>query len=123
MPPRCVTGSGKPPRHVSQIQHRPDGGVIHVEGGDTRKEAIQFSSRSDLLERCRSLAERRVAFSVGGHAPGPADEMMIWHDDGSLRIPFLQIAWTQTEQWVIHEIIPGGRPPWHCVELSEILAT
>jgi hypothetical protein len=123
MTPRCVTGSGHPPRYVSQIRYRRgEGGTLHLEGGYARDESIDFSSRPDLLEQCRILAERHILFSLGGHVPGPADEMMMWHDDGSLSVSFLQISWTGPQQWVIREIIPGAKPPWRSVELSDILS-
>ena len=108
---------------MSHIQHhRGSGGTIHLAGGGAKEEGIPFFSQPELLEHCRRLAERRILFSVGGHSPGAADEMMMWHNDGSLQIPFLQIAWSRPEQWVIHEIIPGARPPWQSADLSEILS-
>lgn len=121
MKPRCVIGSGVPPRFVSQITHNAKSGTICITTRGQADEIIHFSSRADLLAQCQHIASQHVPFSIGGYhgSWGPADELVNLQQEWNVVIPYFDIKWKNPEEWTIHEKIPGATE-WEIVKLSDI---
>lgn len=113
---RFASGSGSPPRHVSQLRHEGSGGVLVIAGGTAGEEKISFNDEAGLVARCQALIQRKVAFATGGPIPGPAEQLETWQAEGRLTETFLRLSWRGPQQWLLHEIRPGGTPPWTQVE-------
>ena len=60
-------------------------------GGAGHAKDVRYKDDAELIAQCGALIQQKVAFSVGGHVPGPADELAIWQDAGKMRDTFIQI--------------------------------
>jgi hypothetical protein len=118
---RYATGSGSPPCFVRLIQGSRNKGSVLLEGSSELPNKIQFSSQGELVDICKNLTNRNIAFSVGGHVPGPAEEMDELQSAGLFISPYLRISWSRPGIWLIHEILPDYSPPWQLVSVDELL--
>src|SRR5688572_19564804 len=118
MKPRFAKGEGPPPPFVYIIGGTCDHGTLVVEG---LNEVFPYASNVDFIRQLRALTDRGVSFSVGGHIPGAADELAHLQVTGAYPFPFFQISWSCPSIWSIHEMIPGAKPPWELVDVSELI--
>ena len=120
MKPRYFQGTGEAPVHLASIVHeRGNGGrlLFRVDGHES---AVAFDSKPDLLSKLQAIIAQSVPLSIGGHCPGPADEVGMLISSGKLIHPYVEISWSAPECWMVREITEGAVEWESTGELSDI---
>jgi hypothetical protein len=115
MKPRYADGEGQPPIHVASINRDMFGkGSFSFAGRGGENCQVAFTTKSEFLTLLHVLMAESVAFSVGGHCPGPAEEVAMLIAKGEVKGCYTEIAWSGPERWTVREI-GKGIAPWELV--------
>ncbi len=105
MKPRYARGTGQAPTHVSAIHRkRLNRGTFVFSDGNNQKQ-VSFVTHAEFLDLLQKIMAASVPLSVGGHCPGPADEVAMLIAAGELKGSYIEITWSGPNQWVVREIV------------------
>lgn len=108
MKPRYARGFGQAPTHVSSIhRERLNKGTFVFSDSNGQKQ-VSFVTHAEFLDLLRKLMAASVPLSVGGHCPGPADEVAMLIASGELNGSYIEISWSGPEQWIVREILKSA---------------
>jgi len=106
--PYYVQGRGQPPVYLAAIERAgADSGALVFALGEVRERGA-FSNDAELVGLLRQVLAAPVALSVGGHVPGPADEVAMRIDAGELSGSYVEIAWSARGRWILRQQVDGA---------------
>src|SRR3546814_1193016 len=115
MKPKFAVATGPEPIYLAAVHlGRDKQSTLVFSGGGRPKETFALSSREQLILALQILLNERVALSVGGHVPGPAELVQMHQASGELRGSYVQISWSGTGSW--------ERSDKHTAELKSIMS-
>src|SRR3546814_7456724 len=86
MKPKFAVATGPEPIYLAAVHlGRDKQSTLVFSGGGRPKETFALSSREQLILALQILLNERVALSVGGHVPGPAELVQMHQASGELR--------------------------------------
>lgn len=101
---RYAKGSGHPPLHLASITaNGAEAGELRFTLANAEVLRIAFASHAEQVRMLERLITERVPFAVGGMCPGPADEVDMLIATAELAGPYIELAWTAPQQWVVRE--------------------
>src|SRR3546814_2611986 len=116
MKPKFAVATGPEPIYLAAVHlGRDKQSTLVFSGGGRPKETFALSSREQLILALQILLNERVALSVGGHVPGPAELVQMHQASGELRGSYVQISWSGTGSWEVR------RSEEHTSELQSLM--
>ena len=120
MKPRYFQGTGEAPIHLASLVHERGTSGRLLFRGEGHESAVVFASKPDLLSKLQAIMAQLVPLSIGGHCPGPADEVRMLVPLAKLNHPYVEISWSAPGRWIVREITEGAVEWESAGDLSDI---